>query len=312
MNYQHYNLRLYFYFAAAILLFAGCAPEIQAPVEVVPGKESVAEALSVLKARSQNAVPLLAKGRCLLRYYDAEKKKTKKEPLTVRVLVKPPVEIYLQGDATLVPKAVVLGSNEREFWLALKPKEISTYWWGQWSEQVSSEGLTINPRTVLEAIGVVEIKAEENWSLSNEGAFDVLTRREPPFLLSPAPASPDASRGGGQESTGVVTKKIYIYSRDYLVRKIEYFDSNGQAVAYTELEGYKEVSDGFFVPALINIIAYRQNSDEDSLNINLHLMSIRPKEITEGMQNFFFSRPEPRGFEHILLNEGGKWIEQQQ
>jgi len=287
------------FIVVAILLFAGCAPEIQAPVEVVPGKESVAEALSVLKARSQNAVPLLAKGRCLLQYYDAEKKKPKKEPLTVRVLMKPPVEIYLQGDATLVPKAVVLGSNEREFWLALKPKEISTYWWGQWSEQVSSEGLTINPRTVLEAIGVVEIKAEENWSLSNEGAFDVLTRREPPFLHS-------------QESTGVVTKKIYIYSRDYLVRKIEYFDSNGQAVAYTELEGYKEVSDGFFVPALINIIAYRQNSDEDSLNINLHLMSIRPKEITEGMQNFFFNRPEPRGFEHILLNEGGKWIEQQQ
>jgi hypothetical protein len=287
------------FIVVVILLFAGCAPEIQAPVEVVPGKESVAEALSVLKARSQKAVPLLAKGRCLLQYYDAEKKKPKKEPLTVRVLMKPPVEIYLQGDATLVPKAVVLGSNGREFWLALKPKEISTYWWGQWSEQVSSEGLTISSRTVLEAIGVVEIKAEENWSLSNEGAFDVLTRREPAFLLS-------------QESTGVVTKKIYIYSRDYLVRKIEYFDSNGQAVAYTELEGYKEVSDGFFVPALINIIAYRQNSDEDSLNINLHLMSIRPKEITEGMQNFFFNRPEPRGFEHVLVNEGGKWIEQQQ
>ena len=219
------------FIVVTILLFAGCAPEIQAPVEIVPGKESVAEALSVLKARSQNAVPLLAKGRCLLQYYDAEKKKPKKEPLTVRVLMRPPVEVYLQGDATLVPKAVVLGSNEREFWLALKPKEISTYWWGQWSEQVSSEGLTINPRTVLEAIGVVEIKAEENWSLSNEGAFDILTRRE----------------------REVVIKKIYIYSRDYLVRKIEYFDSNGQAVAYTELEGYKEVSDGFFVPALINI-----------------------------------------------------------
>ena len=290
MNYQHYNLRLYFYFAAAILIFAGCAPEIREPVEVVPGKESVAEALSVLKARSQNAVPLLAKGRCVLKYFDEDKKERKESLPMVRVVVNPPVEIYLQGDATLVPKAIVLGSNEREFWLALKPKEISTYWWGQWSEQVSSEGLTINPRTVLEAIGIVEIKAEENWSLSNEGAFDILTRRE----------------------RGVVTKKIYIYSRDYLVRKIEYFNTNGQAVAYTELEGYKEVSDGFFVPALINIIAYRQNSDEDLLNINLHLMSIRPKEITEGMQNFFFNRPEPRGFEHVLVNEGGKWIEQQQ
>jgi hypothetical protein len=290
MNYQHYNLRLYFYFAAAILIFAGCAPEIQEPIEVVPGKESIAEALSVLKTRSQNAVPLLAKGRCVLKYFDEDKKERKESLPMVRVVVNPPVEIYLQGDATLVPKAIVLGSNKREFWLALRPKEISTYWWGQWSEQVSSEGLTINPRTVLEAIGVVEIKAEDNWSLSNEGAFDVLTRRE----------------------GGIVIKKIYIYSRDYLAKKIEYFDSNGQAVAYTELGDYKEVSEGFFVPALIKIITYGQNNGEDSLNITLDLKSIRPKEITEGMQNFYFNRPQPRGFEHILVNKGGKWIEQQQ
>ena len=290
MNYLHYNLRLYFYYAAAILIFAGCAPEIREPVEVVPGKESIAEALSVLNARSQNAVPLLAKGRCVLKYYDEDKKERKESLPMVRVVMNPPVEIYLQGDATIVPKAIVLGSNEREFWLALKPKEISTYWWGQWSEQVSSAGLTISPRTVLEAIGVVEIKAEDNWSLSNEGAFDILTRRE----------------------GGVVIKKIYIYTRDYLIRKIKYFDSNGQAVAYTELGGYKEVSEGFFVPALIKIIAYVQNNSEESLNINLDLKSIGPKEITEGMQNFYFNRPQPRGFEHVLVNEGGKWIEQQQ
>jgi len=248
----------------------------------------VAEALSVLKARSQNAVPLRARGRCLLQYYDADKKKHKKESFTVLVLVKPPVEIYLQGDATLVPKAIVLGSNEREFWLALRPNEISTYWWGQWSEQDSSEGLLINPRTLFEALGVAEIKAEENWSLSNEGAFDVLTRRK----------------------RGVVIKKIYIYSRDYLVKKIEYFDSNGQAVAYTELEGYKEVSDGFSVPALIKIIAYGQNKGRDSLGITLNLKSIKPKKITERQQNFYFNRRPPQGFKHVLVNEGGKWIEQ--
>ncbi len=273
------------FIVAAILIFAGCAPEIQTPIEVVPGKESVAEALSVLKARSQKAVPLRAGGRCLLQYYDAGKKKHKKESLTVLVFVKPPVEIYLQGDATLAPKAIVLGSNEREFWLSIRP--ISTYWWGQWSEQDSSEGLLINPRTLFEALGVAEIKAEENWSLSNEGAFDVLTRRE----------------------RGVVIKKIYIYSRDYLVKKIEYFDSNGQAVAYTELDGYKEVSDGFFVPALIKIITYGQNKSKDSLSITLNLKSIKPKKITERQQKVF-ERPPPRNFKHVLVNGGGKWIEQ--
>jgi len=232
-------------------------------------------------------VPLRARGRCLLQYYDADKKKHKKESLTVLILVKPPVEIYLQGDATLVPKAIVLGSNEREFWLLIRPKEVSTYWWGQWSEQDSSEGLLINPKTLFEALGVAEIKAEENWSLSNEGAFDVLTRRE----------------------RGVVIKKIYIYSRDYLVKKIEYFDLQGKAIAYTELEGYREVSDGFFVPALIKIIAYGQNKGKDSLSITLDLKSIKPKKITERQQKVF-ERPPPRNFKHVLVNEGGKWIEQ--
>jgi len=275
------------FIVVAILIFAGCAPEIQEPIELVPGKESVAEALSVLKARSQNAVPLRARGRCLLQYYDAGRKKRKKESFTVLVLVKPPVEIYLQGDATLVPKAIVLGSNEREFWLLIRPKEISTYWWGQWSEQDSSEGLLINPKTLFEALGVAEIKAEENWSLSNEGAFDVLTRRE----------------------RGVVIKKIYIYRRDYLAKKILYFDSSGQAVAYTELWDYKEVSEGFFAPTSIKIITYGQNNSEDSLSINFDLKSIKPVKFNERQQKNYFNPPPQGGFKHILINEGGKWIE---
>ncbi|MCH7558625.1 MAG: hypothetical protein IIB56_14360 [Planctomycetes bacterium] len=276
------------FIVVVILIFAGCAPEIQKPIEVVPGKESVAEALSVLKARSQNAVPLRARGRCLLQYYDAGKKKRKKESLTVLVLVKPPVEIYLQGDATLVPKAIILGSNEREFWMLMRPKEISTYWLGTWSEKDSSEGLLINPKTLFEALGILEIEAEENWSLSNEGAFDVLTRRE----------------------RGVVIKKIYIYRRDYLAKKILYFDSTGQAVAYTELGDYKEVSEGFFVPASIKIITFGQNNSEDSLSINLDLKSIKPAKFNERQQKIYFNPPSQGGFKHILISEGGKWIEQ--
>ncbi len=288
MNYQHYNLRLYFYFAAAILIFSGCAPEIQKPAEVIPGKEYVAEALSVLKTRSQNAVSLLAKGRCILQYYDADKKKHKKEPLTVRVLMKPPVEIYFQGDATLVHKAIILGSNEREFWLLLRPKESGTYWWGQWSEQDSSERLKINPRTLFEALGIMEIDAEENWSLSNEGDFDILTRRE----------------------RGVVIKKIFIYRRDYLAKKIVYFDLSGQAVAFTELDDYKEVSESFFIPTSIKIITYGQDNGEDSLSINLDLKSIKPVKFNERQQKIYFNPPSQGGFKHILINEGGKWIEQ--
>lgn len=283
------------FIVVAILLFAGCAPKIQEPiVKVSPGIESAVEALSVLKARSQKAVPLRVKGRCVLRYYDAEKKKHNKESLTFLILIKPPLEIYFQGDATLVYKAIVLGSNEREYWLLMRPK-VSTYWLGQWSEQDSYKGLKINPKTLFESLGLVETGTEENWSLSNEGAFDVLTKRD----------------------GDVIVKKMHIFGSDYLVNKIEYFDSDGLPLARTELGNYKEVSDGFFVPVSIKIIAYGQSSGlltenkvEESLSITLSLKSIKPEEITEKKRNVFFNPPSRRGFEHILINEDGDWIEQ--
>ncbi len=290
MNDQNYNFRLWFYFAASILIFAGCAPEILEPIEIVPGKESAAEALSVLKARSQNAVSLLARGRCVFEYYDPENKKLKKEKLDVNVLMQPPVEIYLQGDATLVPRAIILGSNEREFWLLMRPKEISTYWWGTWSEQESGEGLMINPRTLFEALGFLETGSQENWSLTNEGNFDVLTK----------------------QSRGVVIKKMHIYKLDYLIGKIEYYDSKGRALALAELKDYKEISDGFFVPASIKIVAYNQDNEAEPLGITLNLKTIKPKEFNERQQTVF-ERPQSwRGFKHILRSEGGKWIEERQ
>ncbi|MHC4555858.1 MAG: hypothetical protein ACYTFW_02885 [Planctomycetota bacterium] len=272
--------------AAAILILAGCTYEIRKPTEVCPGKESIAEALAALQSNSQNIVPLWAKGHCLLQYY-AEKKKHK-ENLTVRVLVNPPVEIYLQGDASIVPKAIVLGSNEQEFWLSIRPKEISTYWWGKWSEQDSYEKLIINPKTLLEALGVTRVNMDEDWSLSNEGAFDILTRRD----------------------RGAIIKKIHIFSCDYRVSKIEYFDSDGQAVAFTELNKYKEVSEGFFVPALIKVTTPGRNNPENSFSITLNLKSVKPA--TEKQQNFPFNRPQPRGLKHLYRIVDGRWIEQQQ
>jgi hypothetical protein len=289
MNDQHFNLRLFFCFVVGMLVFSGCVIEPPKPLEIVPGKESATEALVVLKARSQNAVSLLARGRCVFEYYDPENKKRKKEKLEVTVLMKPPVELYLQGDVTFVRKAMILGSNEREFWLLLRPKEISTYWWGTWSEQNSAEGLMINPRTLFEALGFLETGADENWSLSNKAAFDVLIQR----------------------NRGVVIKKIRISRRDYLISEIEYYDSKGRALALAELKDYKEISEGFFVPASIKIIAYDQDGGAEPLGITLNLKSIKPKEFTERQQKVF-ERPPPGKLKYILRNEGGKWIEESQ
>jgi len=289
MDKQHYNLHLWFCFAVGMLIFTGCVIEPPKPPEIIPGKESATEALSVLTARSQNAVSILARGQCIFEYYDPENKKRKKEKLEVTLLIQPPIEIYLQGDATLVPKAMILGSNEREFWLVLRPKEISTYWWGTWSEQNSAEGLMINPRTLFEALGFFETGAEESWSLSNKATSDVLT----------------------QQRRGVLIKKIRISRRDYLISEIEYYDPQGRVLALAELKDYKEVSEGFFVPASIKIVAYDPDSRAEPFDVTLNLKSIKPKEFTERQQKVF-ERPAPGNLKHILKSEGGKWIEQQQ
>ena len=118
MDYQKCNIRLFAGFVAAILIFSGCAAQIQKPVRVCPGKESIAESLSSLRLRLENAVPLKANGQCLLQYY-AEDRKPKKENFPVKLWVNPPVEIYMQGDVAFDPKGIVLGSNEDEFWLAV-------------------------------------------------------------------------------------------------------------------------------------------------------------------------------------------------
>lgn len=291
MYYWQYSYRLFFHFAAAILILTGCAPEIQKPMQVCPGKKTVSEALSVLRSRSQNEVPLKANGQCRLEYYTDGK--PKKENFPVRLWLNPPAEIYLRGDVAFDPKGIVLGSNENEFWLAIRLKEISSYWWGRWKETSQIDELIISPRLVLEALGIAAVGSEktgaENWSLSKEGLYDVLTRRN---------------------GNGRIIKKIYIYNCDYSVRKIECFAVNGQAKVIVELDKYKQVVEGFFVPRIIKIV----NSEEsvrDSDSIIIRLTTVKSDSFSEKKRNLLFKRPETDRFKHVYINIGGKWIEQQ-
>lgn len=270
-----------------ILILAGCAPEMRTIKEICPGKRSVDEALAALQAQAQNAVSLKASGQCRVEIPVEGKKKPQKENVDVKLLVNPPADIYMQGDKPLISKAIVLGSNEREFWLAIKPGE-SVYAWGKWEEQGSSGGLVINPRTLLEALGMSEIDKEQDWSLSNEGAFDVLTKRQ----------------------QGAVTKKIYIYSCEYRVSKIELFDSNGQVAAFAELDSYQEVSEGFFVPAFIKVTTFTQGEARQPLSVTLKLSSIKAH---DKWLDMIFKRPLPKGkFKNVGVIIDGKWVEQPQ
>ena len=275
--------------AGTVLILAGCAPEMRTPKNICPGKGSVDEALAALQAQAQRAVSLKASGQCRLEFYVEGEKKPKKENLDVRLRVNPPAEIYMWGDKPLVNKAVVLGSNEEEFWLAIRPKEVSVYAWGKWSEQGSSGGLIINPRTLLEALGMSEVDPQQDWSLSNEGAFDILTKRE----------------------GGLVTKKIYVYSCEYHVSKVEFFDSDGQIAAYAELNSYQEISEGVFAPRFIEVTTFTQNEARRPVSVTLKLGSIQASK--EWPDALFKRRPPSKGkFKNMGVIIDGKWVEQPQ
>jgi len=275
------------------MILIGCTGRIKEPVRICPGKESAYEVVSILRSRSQSAVPLKAIGQCRLRYFVEEKKNPHKENFPVRLWLNPPAEICLQGDVAFDPRGIVLSSNKDEFWLAVRLKEISSYWWGRWAETGYVDKLVISPKTVLEALGIVAVSGEDDdtksWSLSNEGAFDVLTMHN---------------------NEGRIIKKVYIYSCDYLVRKIEYFDINGEVAIVTELSKYERVVEDFFVPAGIKIIKHAENNKTDSIQISLG--SIKPAQFSQKLRSRLYTRPEPKGFKHVYKIVDGNMVKQLQ
>ena len=292
-----------------IFIFTGCAEQIRKPTKICPGKESVADVISVIESRTQSVVPFRANGKCRLEYYDDGK--PRKENFTVKIWfnpvrsysqegtytmsltsngVNPPAEVYLQGDIAFDPKGIVLGSNENEFWFAVRLKEVSRYWCGKWKETGHIDELIISPRLVLEAFGMAEFgRGQENCSLSQEGAFDVLSRRD---------------------DNGRLIRKIYIYNCDYSIRKIEYFDVNGKIRVTAELDKYKQLSEEFYIPMRIKITKYGKSA-EDLTNVIVSLTSIRQYSFSQKQRNILFMPPKQSDYKHIYTNIDGKWIEQQ-
>jgi hypothetical protein len=280
-----------------VLILSGCAPpELPLPeplplaITVCPGKIDKGESLKAIKTHSENIMPLKASGECKLQYHTEDGQKHYEQfPIKVRIV--PPNQIYVQGGPVFVPKAIVLGANEREFWGWLKPEEMSAYWWGRLSETEDClNALALNPCNVLEALGVIAVEDAEGWTLWNKDAFDILERQ-----------APNGSR----------TKRVFINCCDYLIRRIQYFDGSGQIVLITMLDKYKPIISGFSMPRDIKIIRFGEGDKHDFIDIRLN--SIRPADFSREQLNFMFSRPEPKGFKHIYRrSQSCELIRQQQ
>lgn len=266
---------------AVSVFLSGCAavPTKQAAVEICDGKETIAQAVAVLNEHRQTITAIQARGHCIIRWHDDKKKEHTEKPEVVLVFY-PPGYLYFRGNV-LGQEVIRLGSNAEEFWFRMKPREISHYQWGKRCDVARCNGLgRFNPDNLLEALGMVSV--DEDWALSNQARYDVLTLFD------------------GEK----VRKRIHVDSCDYLVRKIEYFDADGNAAVTIELDGYTETSDGAVVATKINII----NQEFDGMTVDINLKNVKPaKPFKAGL----FQRPPSKGFEYVYqLNDYCQWIRQ--
>jgi hypothetical protein len=278
--------------AIAILVLAvcitGCGPQKIKPLRICPGKTTVDAAIAALNSQSENVVPFKAAGDCTY-FYDANGKK-RKEQLRLMVRIEPPDKIYIQG-GTIVGKTVILGSNEREFWLALMPKEISTYIWGDWNDEGVKQcidSLWIGPGVWRDAFGIINISKDSEivWELSHQGPFDILSQKN---------------------KSGTLRKRLYVYCCDYHIRKIEYFDRRGNQIALAEFENYSSVvkNNKWMVPRKLEISGPKQES------ISVELTDIGMARFTDKQRQILFERPIPTGFEHVeKMNSACEFVEQ--
>jgi hypothetical protein len=278
--------------AGVVAFLAGCAAPGKPQLPICPGKADAEQALVTLAAHAEQAVPFRANGRAVLTYHVPDKTKPERHALPgIELRFDPPMEIYVQGSVAVDPRAVILGSNEKEFWLALRPKEMSSYYIGRWEDVRDFEGLTMSPQVVLEAVGILGegggAPDAALWTLQNSGPYDILTRRD---------------------QAGRRVKRIYIYACDYLVHKIEYFDPRGKVVAVAQFADYKPVTEGFRVPTRIRVVSTGSDGRQDSMDIDLG--GLKTAEFSERQRQVLFNPPDPAKFEHIYRYEDGRWVAQ--
>lgn len=270
MNDHHTKTTSLLLISLALFFISGCSDAIVPPAMVsCPGVETDAEAIAALNRHRKNAIGLKAGGQMLLEYYD-NKDKLRKENLGITLRFFPPDKLFFRGNI-LSLEIIRLGMNPDELWVQFKPAEISSYYWGKRPGADSClEYQRLSPNNLVEAIGMVNVAPDaklEKW-----GGLDMVTFSRP------------SSK----------SKRIYIDRCDYLARRIEYLDAEGNIEAVTELDDYQLIENNF-VPAKIVMIEF-----EKSTHVELTLSNIKKFEPTQAqLTGKLFKRPSADGFKNV-------------
>ena len=274
----HFNIGL---FAGLCICISGCAPAVKKPpvTRLCPGVTSIDELITIFNDHRQNVKAIRAGGKCIIQWYDSEKK-PRKESADITLRFCPPDRLYFRANI-ITGEIIRVGSNSVEFWLQMKPKEISTYQWGTWSQAKNClDQMLLGPAGLMEALGVVYI--DKSFSLSGEDGFDILTQPQ----------------AGGKPA-----KKIYVDNCNHMIKKIEYFNADARLVVTLKLDDFLEIPDGIVVPTKINI-------EHHVLEMSA-AVSLKNVKLFKKIKNQLFDRPPPKGFKHVYkLGADCEFIEQ--
>ena len=267
----------------SLVVLVGCGPKHPKPDVICPGKASSEEALAALQAHLDKVVPVAIRDTyCRVSYMDKENIRRSYRLPSFKIFLEPPHNIYMQGIPVGGPQGKVsMGSNQDEFWVDIRPED--SYWWGKWAEVSDAEQLQISPRIVLEALGLVDLDCPGQWELSHEGIYDILS------LVNEA---------------NNITKRVFINACDYLPRKIEYLDADGETVVLVKLGVYKNFINEFSMPSRIETANYVDGEVTDS--VELMIKEVNTKDYTESFRKKYFTHRKPQGIANVyrITKEG--------
>ncbi|MCP4451199.1 MAG: hypothetical protein GY809_07035, partial [Planctomycetes bacterium] len=207
--------------ALSVVGLAGCHGPLRG--KVVPGLATFQDAAAALKTQVATFEPTQLYGTCKLDYLDEGGKWRRTTPFRTKLWLEPPHNLHVQILAAPGPEGkIFLGANQEAFWLSIKP-EINTYWFGRWDDVSDVTTLELNPRVVLESLGMIQFAPHETWRLENKKRMDVLTCRE--------------------TTSNRVVKRFYVATKTYKLSQVEYYDAWGDLAVSVELQRYK-VLDG--------------------------------------------------------------------
>ena len=258
------------------MFFAGCGPGLRVEQEerIVAGKATIAEAADVLNARRLAMIPIRASGELVYEEFKDGHRSEDFRFRSVTLRFVPDRRIYFRANS-LVGEAIRLGGNADQFWLRMKPKEISRYWWGNWEDlDGCHQQLLLSPRIMLEALGMVAIDA--GWVLGNQAGFDVL------------------SKVGG---TWTPLKKVYVRTNDYLIEKIEYFAGSPTPRVQVNLGEYKQVTDNISVPGRITVLSF--DADTLTSKVDIRLKGIKLFEPNKKQLAGLFEPVDSKGVKYV-------------